>query len=231
MDNMENTAQQQLPAKTSGLAIASLILGICSFCTLGIGGVIGLVLGICALSAIRKQPGRLKGNGLAIAGIIVSCVSFLFVIAQLMAILMPALFRVKTQAKTIVSSNNLRQLSMAAMIYSEENDYKLPPSESWPEVLRPYCSNMDALLKSPFDPDAGWAYAMNANLDGLKLSDIEKPAYVVLFFECRFGSPAGGGRELLPEEPRSRRGYQIAFLDGHVECVRQERLDELIWEP
>jgi len=230
MDTVESASQQQLPAKMSGLAIASLILGICSFCTLGIGGVIGLVLGIVALSAIRKSAGRLTGNGLALAGIIVSCVSFMFVLVQI-AIFMPALFRAKTQAKIIVSSSNLKQLSLAAMIYSEENDYKLPPSESWPEVLRPYCSNMDALLKSPFDPDAGRAYAMNANLDGLKLRDIEQPPMAVLFFECRFGSPAGGGRELLPEQPRSRRGYQIAFLDGHVECVRQERLDELIWEP
>ena len=230
MDTLESASHQQLPAKTSGLAIASLILGICGFCTLGITGVIGLILGIVALSTIRKERGRLRGNGLAIAGIIVSCVSFMFILVQI-AILMPALFKARSQARTVVSLNNLRELSFAAMIYSEENDGKLPPSESWPEVLRPYCSNIDALLKSPFDPDAGRAYAMNANLDGLKLSDIEQPANVVVFFECRFGSPAGGGRELLPEQPRSRVDYQIAFLDGHVERVRQERLDELIWEP
>lgn len=230
MDTLESASQQQFPAKTSGLAIASLILGICSFCTLGIGGVIGLILGIVAMSAIRKSAGRLTGNGLAIAGIIVSCVSFLFVIAQLMGILLPAITRVKTQAMSVMSQNNLKQLSVAAIIYSEDNDGELPPSESWPEALRPYYQS-EKLLQSPFNPEAGRAYAMNANLDGLNMREMEQPSMVVLFFECRFGSPAGGGRELLPEQPRSRVDYQIAFLDGHVERVRQERLDELIWEP
>jgi general secretion pathway protein G len=52
--------------KTSGMAIASLILGI-----LGIT-VVGLILGIIALKKITSSSGRLGGKGLAIAGIIVS---------------------------------------------------------------------------------------------------------------------------------------------------------------
>ena len=52
---------------------------------------------------------------------------------------------------------------------------------------------------------------------------VNKGFYVGIFL--------AGGRELLPENPRVRRGYVIGFLDGHVELVRPDRLDELIWTP
>lgn len=54
---------------TSGMAIASLILGICGF--LCVTPFVGLGLGIAALSRIKKtgQPGK----GMATAGIILSC--------------------------------------------------------------------------------------------------------------------------------------------------------------
>ena len=44
------------------------------------------------------------------------------IIALLMAILIPALNRVKDQAKTIVCRNNLRNLSMAWNMYAQDND-------------------------------------------------------------------------------------------------------------
>ncbi|WP_339155451.1 DUF4190 domain-containing protein [Actinomadura luteofluorescens] len=52
--------------KTNGLAIAAFVTGL-----LGCLGVVGLVLGAVALSQISKKGG--KGRGLAIAGIVLSC--------------------------------------------------------------------------------------------------------------------------------------------------------------
>jgi len=54
-------------ARTSGLAIASLVLGV-----LAVPALVGLVLGIIALVQIGQSRGRLRGQGLAIAGICVS---------------------------------------------------------------------------------------------------------------------------------------------------------------
>jgi hypothetical protein len=56
------------PARTSGMAIAALILGIAGCC--GITAPIGIILGFVALSSIRGSQGRLTGRGLAIAGIV-----------------------------------------------------------------------------------------------------------------------------------------------------------------
>jgi len=47
------------------------------------------------------------------------------IIALLMALLMPALERVREQAKRIVCLNNLKELTFAWLMYSEENDGRL----------------------------------------------------------------------------------------------------------
>jgi hypothetical protein len=197
--------------------------------------IVGLILGIVGLCAINKRAEQLKGKGLAIAGIITSAISivlipFIFIAIFFMATLTPALSQARTQGMKIVSMNNAKQICLAMAMYCDDNDGSFPPAENWPDVLKPYIGN-ERILTSPFAPEAGRAWAMNKNLDGRKLRDIKQPYRVVLIFEVEPGSPPTGGRELLPENPRTVRGYIIGFLDGHVDCVTPERLDELIWMP
>jgi len=233
MDELQSGAEPPAVAKTSGMAIASLVLGICGFCTAGISALIGLILGIIGLSAINKSAGHLKGQGIAIAGIVVSGTSLVLVplTILLMANLTPALSRARTHARTAVTMNNARQLCLAISMYCDENAGHFPPADSWPATLAPYIGGNKTILTSPFDPDAGRAWAMNANLEGRKTKDIEQPHRTVLIFEARLGSPPAGGPELLPEKPPGRRSYVIGFVDGHVECDPPRRLDELIWDP
>jgi hypothetical protein len=232
MNNVNSTAQPLPPAKTSGLAIASLILAICGFFTCGLTAIIGLILGIVGLCAISKRAQQLKGQGLAIAGIIISaiCIVLVPLITLMMAILMPALSRAKMQGRNIMSMNNAKQICLAMAMYCDENDGRFPPVDNWPAALIPYLGDTK-ILESPFEPQTGLRWAMNKNLDGRKLPDIKQTHRVVLIFEVEPGSPPTGGRELLPEGPRSSRGYIVGFPDGHVESVRPDRLDELIWIP
>lgn len=70
-------------AKISRLAIITLVLGILAVFTyeaipFGINGWAGSVFGILALVKIYKSHGRLRGKGLAIAGIIISFIAMLF---------------------------------------------------------------------------------------------------------------------------------------------------------
>jgi hypothetical protein len=55
------------PRATNGLAIGSLACGLFWIC--GLGSVAGVILGYIALRQIRREPLRLKGRGMAIAGI------------------------------------------------------------------------------------------------------------------------------------------------------------------
>ena len=69
-------------AKRSGVAIASLVAGVLGFCTVGLGGIAGLILGVTALKKIRRSGGALRGRALAIAGLIASvCTLLLWVLA------------------------------------------------------------------------------------------------------------------------------------------------------
>ncbi len=88
--------------KTSGMAIASLVLAIVGVLTalLGIGLLlllISLVLGIVALVKINKRPHELKGMGLALAGVIISGASP-FVIGVLAAIAIPNFIQYRHKA-------------------------------------------------------------------------------------------------------------------------------------
>lgn len=216
-------------AKTSGMAIASLVLGICGFCTAGLAAIAGLILGIVSLRAIRKSQGWLKGTGLAIAGIAVSGIALLMM-PFIMGITFTGLYNARKSDRVLLSMNNARQLCLAVNLYCDDNDGSFPPVENWPDVLEPYIRN-EKVLTSPFAPEAGRIWTMNKNLDGLKTQDIKQPGRTVLIFEARFNSPPAGGRELLSEKPGTIRGHVIGFLDGHVELVRPDRFDELIWTP
>ncbi|HET6442744.1 MAG TPA: DUF4190 domain-containing protein [Phycisphaerae bacterium] len=222
------TAPAQAP-KTSGLAIASLILGIVGPCTVGLGSIIGLILGIVGLVKIGKSAGAKGGLGLAIAGIVVSAVGLL-VLPLLAAILLPAVFSALDMAKSSQSMSNVMHLCKAAHQYADSHREQLPPADSWPQVLQDEGIIVgDEILADPSDADAGRAYAMNAGLGGtIQHPD---PTHTVLFFECRPGAPPAGGPDLLPDNPRHAGRYVIGFLDGHVERVAPEEVGRLIWQP
>jgi prepilin-type N-terminal cleavage/methylation domain-containing protein/prepilin-type processing-associated H-X9-DG protein len=62
------------------------------------------------------------------------------IIALLMGILMPALQRVKKQAKGVVCKNNMKQIGTAANVYAEDYDYFIPRSAGWSTItdMRPW---------------------------------------------------------------------------------------------
>ena len=81
------------------------------------------------------------------------------IIALLMAILMPALARVKRQARAVVCRSNLRNLGLATMLYTEDYNGKfgsgwdpawgaLPPRQAqhWTEQLTPYYKDPKVLF-------------------------------------------------------------------------------------
>jgi len=67
------------------------------------------------------------------SGIEVGTVAVVGVIA---AVLMPALAKAKKQAKKIVSTSNLHQISVACMLYANDTNGNLPPSLDGPELQK-----------------------------------------------------------------------------------------------
>jgi len=58
-------------AQTSGMAIASLVMGIAGWTLLPwIGSILAIIFGYVARNEIRQRPGELEGEGLAVAGLV-----------------------------------------------------------------------------------------------------------------------------------------------------------------
>jgi type IV pilus assembly protein PilA len=105
-----------IPQKTSGLAIASLVLGIFLFFPLSIPGVI---FGHIALSQIKNSAGRIGGRGLAIAGLVlgylgIAMIPFVLIIA---AIAIPNLLRARIAANESSAVGLIRTINTAQTTY------------------------------------------------------------------------------------------------------------------
>ena len=63
------------------------------------------------------------------------------IIAILAALLLPALSNAKQRAKSIHCLNNLRQLGLATVMFTDENDDRLPASSHMPgeRSWSPHC--------------------------------------------------------------------------------------------
>src|SRR5436309_1081994 len=69
-DKRQPAPRRRPPARTSGKAVFSLILGLLSFCLSPLVGIPAVILGVMGLGEANRSGGRIGGAGLAIAGIV-----------------------------------------------------------------------------------------------------------------------------------------------------------------
>jgi type IV pilus assembly protein PilA len=106
------------PAETSGKAIASLVCGLFLFAFPM--SILAIIFGHISLSEIRKSAGRLKGEGMAIAGLVLGYlglagIPFVLIIA---AIAIPNLLRARMAANESSAAAMVRTLVVAEVGYS-----------------------------------------------------------------------------------------------------------------
>lgn len=107
------------PPKTDGGAIASMVLGIASFvlCLSFLAGIPAVILGHISRSKIKKSMGRLQGNGMALAGLILGYISFLS-IPILAAIVIPNLLHARISANEGAAASTVRTINTTQITYS-----------------------------------------------------------------------------------------------------------------
>ena len=100
-------------APTSGKAIGSLICGL--FFIILPAGLAAIILGHLALSEIKKSAGRIKGEGLAIAGLVLGYMGIAFIPIALIiaAIAIPNLLRARIAANEASAVSTIRVLVTA----------------------------------------------------------------------------------------------------------------------
>ncbi|WP_139982605.1 DUF4190 domain-containing protein [Nocardioides litoris] len=77
-EQRDAVAREHEPVSTNGLAIASLVVGLCG------GSIIAVVLGHVALGQIKRHP-RQQGRGMAIAGMVLGWLPIVVVVVFLFA--------------------------------------------------------------------------------------------------------------------------------------------------
>jgi hypothetical protein len=222
------TSTPSTPLKTSGLAVTSLILGILGVVTCGVTALVGLILGIVAMVKVKNSGGKLGGNGIALAGVIVSGI-FLFMIPFFAAMLLPALAAAKEKAQSINCVNNEKQLALAIRIYSSDNKDQLPPAATWCDAIKASAGTEKIFQCPAANSGHRCDYAFNAKLSGLDFGKVAPDT--VMLFEADRGWNANGGSELMLAKPRHAHVFVVAFVDGSVQQVRANQLAALRWNP
>ena len=96
-----------------------MILGIASFvlCLSFLSGIPAVIVGHISRSKIKKSGGRLKGDGMALAGLILGYISFLF-IPIIAAIAIPNMLRARISANEAAGASTVRTINTAQISYS-----------------------------------------------------------------------------------------------------------------
>lgn len=110
---------------------------------------------------------------------------------------------------TATCLSHLKVTGMAAVMYAQDHDHRLPPVHHWHERIAPwgYQGELQGCPEAPSAPYGG--YAMRPMLTSEDLRDIAEPAEEVLFFD---------GRDAEVEE-RHEGGANYCFADGHAQWL------------
>jgi hypothetical protein len=133
-DDFDDDRPRRRSRETSGKAVASLILGISGFCLPVLPALIGLVLGSMAISECNRK--RYSGQGLAIAGLILSAISLVANLCIMPALLIPAVQKVREAAARTQMMNNAKQMALTFHAHNDQHK-SLPSPDGWPTIQKP----------------------------------------------------------------------------------------------
>jgi competence protein ComGC len=149
-----------MPPQKSGLAIASLVLGIAgiALCLGPLAGLPAVICGHLASARIKKSGGSLAGRGLATTGLITGYLSFLWivVIGLMAALAIPHLVKARNAAQHAACIANLRTIESAKAAWVLEFHKKDTDEPSDADLFGPGQS----ITEKPVCP-AGGTYSLN----------------------------------------------------------------------
>ena len=193
---MENTPPPITPPQTSGLAIASLVMGI--FGCLGVTAIGAVICGHIALNKIGKSAGRQTGTGLAIAGLVIGYLSILM-IPVLAGIALPVFGEVRERGNQTKALSNAKQIGTACKIYATNNEGKFP-------------AKLEDLI-----PD----YLTDAEILACKYPDGKNP----VAFEYFGGSEKDDPKNVLLSSPAvPGKGRVFVYVDGSAIAKSRQQL-------
>ena len=199
-----------VPPPTSGMAIASFVLGISTLFTCFLSGIPAIIFGHIARADIRRSPDRVGGDGMALAGLILGYLSLVIplllgvifaVMLGVMGMTFPKFMEIATAEVSVQQmENSARQVSVALRIYATDNGGRFP--ETLEELVPDYLPDRE-MLRSPLSPDEEIGY---------------------LYFGGRSADP--GHQLLMMSKSTDERGRRVVIRKNGAVTVEKGELPE-----
>lgn len=187
------------PPRLTGLATASLVLGILAITAFSIlAGLPALLLGALALYKLFQAPGRRAGKATAAAGTVLGGLSVIM-LPFMPPLFVPDLSRARAAADQAACLHNVHLCAMACAHYAEDHGMALP--KTWADV-QPYLGDAPLALHNlhcPRTADADLSYAL---VPSRRLSELTHPEHIVVVREIHANHQ---GKRI------------VGYADGHVE--------------
>ncbi len=125
----------------------------------------------------------------------------------------------KASSIRVACLSNLKQLSVATILYAGDFDDHMPSMPNWTDALVPYHKSSDLNFcpaANPTQERRSVYYAMNGYALGSKIGLASDAKTVLIFDSTSNVKNAVGGRALLPREGRHQGQTNLAFADSHV---------------
>ncbi|OPZ87114.1 MAG: putative major pilin subunit [bacterium ADurb.Bin429] len=146
------------------------------------------------------------------------------IIAILAAILFPVFAKAREKARTNSCINNQRQISIALMMYVQDNEETFMPdpgNNAWSSLLKDYNepSIYDCPTKTGKGNNTAPEYGMNTFLFGQALGDVATPAAAFLTADLKMDNPANNyavNSFNADIDGRHNQSVVLTCVDGHV---------------
>lgn len=199
----------------TGLAVATLVVGIAGLVACPLVGFIAIVTGTIALIRAGNEPHRYGGRGMAIAGLVCGSASVLLIPLYLcmggivLSILAPSLSRARELSKRLVCATNMKAIGVAWKTYARDHPGEGVPTLDW------------LVDRGSIAPDQIICPS----------SDLTESNYLIVRYGTSDVDRGMDDRTVVMYEPKSNHGGEggnFLFADGHVSFVRVPEYDQLV---
>lgn len=169
---------------------------------------------------MQSEPKRSKKTVLLVLALATSglCLCSCPIMA---AILFPVFAQAREKARQTTCLANLKQIGLAAQMYTQDYDGRFPPANKWCDVLSPY-SLQPSNFRCPSVPEGKFGYAMNRKLSRQSLQKLAQPEQTLLVYDStNLEWNAHDAAQSLPDPPRHGGTVNnAAYADGSARAIR-----------
>lgn len=218
------TGGAPVETKNSAMAITALVLGIMAPLTCGITFLPAIIIAIIALVQINGSQGRLKGHGMAIAGLVIPVLT----IPVTAAVLFPVFAKGRVLTHTTHCVSHVRQQTLALQMYYEDHNQYPSAEKIWSDVkIAPkmlHCPSASRDTKNSY----GFVTRMGgANIETMKLTPDKQP---LVADSAASDNLIRTSTDIAARHNMSKtkqQGAVVGFVDGHSELLPPAQVNGL----